>query len=187
LNTIPDSFTALFFVPGVTQVHAFRWSKSDGMQDLGTLGGPDSTALDINERGQIAGWSFTNSEPNSVLDECGLFAVNVPTEDPFMWRDGKMIDLLGTLGGTCGRPFGLNNEGHVVGISYLKGDLISHPFLWDRGVLTDLGTFGGDNGAATWISEGRDVTGSADLPRSQIHHSALWRARISVGGWRAHG
>jgi probable HAF family extracellular repeat protein len=174
LNTIPDLYTGLFFMPGATQVHAFRWTQSHGMQDLGTLGGPDSTAFEINERGQIAGWSFTNSTPNSVLDVCGLFAVNVPTEDPFIWKDGKMIDL-GTLGGTCGHSFGLNNRGQVVGISDLSGDLVSHPFLWDRGVLTDLGTFGGDNGEATWISDAGGIAGSADFTGNQVHHSALWQ------------
>src|ERR1700675_106381 len=56
LNTIPDPYLGFFFLPGATQVHAFRWTNSKGMQDLGTLGGTDSSAIFINERGQIAGW-----------------------------------------------------------------------------------------------------------------------------------
>ena len=169
LNTIPDPYAGIFFVPGATQVHAFRWTESDGMQDLGTLGGPDSTAFDINERGQIAGWSFTDSTVNPIT--------GLPTLAPFLWENGKMLDL-GTLGGVFGQSFGLNNRGQVVGISHLSGDVISHPFLWDRGVLTDLGTFGGDNGEATWISDAGDVAGSADFPGNQIHHSALWHGGV---------
>lgn len=35
--------------------HAFRWTPSDGLQDLGTLGGTDSEGLSINAEGQITG------------------------------------------------------------------------------------------------------------------------------------
>ncbi|MGB9205339.1 MAG: hypothetical protein WCB94_15380, partial [Terriglobales bacterium] len=66
LNTIPDPYTNFFLpggVTGATQVHAFRWTKSRGMEDMGTLGGTDSAAFVINDRGQIAGWSFTNTTP----------------------------------------------------------------------------------------------------------------------------
>jgi len=62
LNAIPDPYTGFFLIPGATQVHAFRWTKSEGMLDLGTLGGTDSAAFLINERGQIAGLSFTNTQ-----------------------------------------------------------------------------------------------------------------------------
>ena len=151
MNTIPDPYTSNFFnffLTGATQVHAFRWTESQGMQDLGTLGGNDSVASLINKRGQIAGWSFTNTTPNPVPDDCSLFTQNIPTEDPFLWDDGKMIDL-GTLGGTCGRPEGLNNRGQVVGFSDLAGDQSCHPFLWDKtGGMKDLGTLGGDSGQA---------------------------------------
>jgi probable HAF family extracellular repeat protein len=40
--------------------HAFSWTQS-GINDLGTLGGVESTALSINSRGWIAGTSMTSS------------------------------------------------------------------------------------------------------------------------------
>ena len=101
------------------------------MQDLGTLGGPDANALFINDRGQIAGNSYTNSTPNPVLTSCGGFSFGVPTQDPFVWKDGKMIDL-GGLGGTCSLVLGQNNRGEVTGQSDLAGDLTYHPFVWSR-------------------------------------------------------
>ena len=93
-----------------------------------------------------------------------------------------MIDL-GTLGGTFavvgslsngGSGASLNNRGQVIGTSNLAGDLTHHPFLWDKTVLTDLGTLGGDSGEAYWINGRGEIVGRADLPGSQIHHAFLW-------------
>jgi probable HAF family extracellular repeat protein len=172
-NTIPDPFSYFPFF-GATQSRAFLWQKG-AMQDLGTLGGPDATAISINEHGQIAGQSYTNSTPNPVLDTCGFFAMNVPTEDPFIWKKGKMTDL-GTLGGTCGFVTGQNDRGQVIGQSDLAGDLTFHPFLWDKGALRDLGTLGGDTGVANWINDAGGIAGKADLPgpTPQNHDAVLW-------------
>lgn len=95
------------------------------MQDIGTLGGPDAAAPFINERGEIAGFSYTST-----------MAV-----DPFLWEpptrrqpNGRMIDL-GTLGGTFGAEgegMALNNRGQVVGGSNLAGDVFFHPFSLDQ-------------------------------------------------------
>jgi len=124
-NTIPDEFTTWVFAQGATQAHATFW-KNGVIEDLGTLGGPDSVAVFVNDLGQVAGQSLTSFIPNA--------SSGFPTQDPFLWENGKMIDL-GTLGGTNGYPYALNNRGQVVGISNLAGDQNWHAFLWDRGVL----------------------------------------------------
>ncbi len=94
------------------QMRAFFW-QNGMMQDLGTLGtGTDAYAMAINERGQVIGISYTNSTPNAVTTQCSTGPI--PTQDPFLWENGKMIDL-GTLGGTCGLPAWINNFGEVVG------------------------------------------------------------------------
>jgi probable HAF family extracellular repeat protein len=151
LNTIPDPYTSNFNFGGATQVHAFRWTRSRGMEDLGTLGGTDSAAFAINARGQIAGWSFTNTTVNP--------STGLPTLDPFLWENGKMLDL-GTLGGTFGQAWALNNRGQVVGYSNLAGDIGDHAFLWDRTRgMQDLGTLGGNTGGAGAINDAGDVVG----------------------------
>ena len=166
-NTIPDSFAFCnqpFLPVYPTQVHAFSWEKGV-MHDLGTLGGNDSCALYVNEQGQVAGFSYTNSIANPNT--------GIPNLDPFLWERGKMRDL-GTLGGAFAYPNALNNHGQVVGQSDMAGDLTAHPFFWDRGTLIDIGTLGGDNGNANWINDAGQVVGTADLA-DRTHHAFAWR------------
>ena len=165
LNTVPDSYQfGVIFPYGATQVHAFLW-RDGTMKDLGTLGGPDSNALYLNETGDAAGLSYTNNIPNPTT--------GIPTADPFLWKDNGMIDL-GTLGGVFGLSNGLNNRSQVIGQSDLAGDTTAHPFFWDRGILTDIGTLGGDNGSANGINEAGEVVGTADLADG-THHAFIWR------------
>jgi probable HAF family extracellular repeat protein len=56
------------------------------MIDLGTLGGDNSTALWINDAGEVVG-------------EADLPSANPDVHHAFLWRNGVMIDL-GTLGST---------------------------------------------------------------------------------------
>jgi len=164
-NKIPDPYAQLFSpYPSATQWRATIWQ--DGKpHDLGTLGGPDSLGPFLNEHGQVAGESFTNSAKNPVT--------GLPTMDPFLWQNGVMKDL-GTLGGAFGGTNWMNSAGEVVGQSDLAGDDTSHPFLWNGHRLVDLGTLGGDNGVANWINDTGAVAGAADVPGSQAHHGFVW-------------
>ena len=55
---------------------------------------------------------------------------------------------LGNLGGTGqfggNAALAINNQGQVIGQSDLPGDTANHAFLWQKGVMTDLGTLPGD-------------------------------------------
>jgi probable HAF family extracellular repeat protein len=101
-NNIPDPFSYIgFYFAFVNQSRAFRW-KNGALQDLGTSGeGNDASASFVNERGQIGGFSYTDSTPNP--NNGFLCPPNVPTQHPFLWENGKMLDL-GTLGGVCAAP-----------------------------------------------------------------------------------
>lgn len=166
-------------LPGTLQSRAFLWERGS-LRDLGTLGGNDAEAWLINEQGQIIGASFTATTANPTT--------NMPTQHPFLWSEGRMVDL-GSLGGTNGLPADLNNAGQVVGAMNLAGDQTHHAFLWRRGTLTDLGTLGGASSDAEWENQAGDAVGRADTPSAGPacvvggplasnhcpHHAVLWR------------
>ena len=159
----------------------FLW-ENGVMHDLGTLGGPDAGLVgtfgnvEMNERGQVVACSDTNSTINPVT--------GTPTVHPFLWdKEQGMIDL-GTVGGTSGCAFFVNNRGQVIGYSNVAGDAGCpdacqlHPFLWERGVIKDLGTLGGTFGFAQWISDTGEVSGVSSNPGDQVLHAFRWRNRI---------
>ena len=167
LNTLPDSF----FMdecgggPMPTQMRAFIWQEGNAMQDLGTLGGPDSCALWINHNGQVAGHSFVNSTPNS--------ATGIPTVHPFLWtKFGGMVDL-GSLGGTVTHTSGLNNRGQVAGDSNLVGDLTQNAFLWDGEHMKNV-TPGATYSFAEGLNDNGQVVGGAFYETDPPGFAFLW-------------
>jgi probable HAF family extracellular repeat protein len=102
---------------------AFLWVNGT-MKDLGTLGGSDSYASGINNKGQIVGRAATSS---------GTY-----TYHAFLWTNGTMKDL-GTLGGSDSYAYGINNKGQVVGSARTSsGAYTAHAFLWTNGTMRDL-------------------------------------------------
>jgi probable HAF family extracellular repeat protein len=187
LNSTPDPFPgrypdAEYFIYGNgTESHAFLWREGT-MQDLGTLGGPDSAAFLLNERGEVAGASDVDYATNLVTGG--------PTVHPFLWHHGKMIDLVahapaGMFGGTYGSVSALNDHGQVAGTMNLTGDLSWRAFLWDEGEITDLGTLGGVITAAEGLNNAGHVVGRSDVTaiceacppgdQKQLHHPFIWK------------
>ena len=170
LNDVPDplSLLGLGSQTTLTQTHGFLWQHGK-MHDLGTMGGPDSWAELVNDRGQVAGTSYKSD----IVDP----ATGTPPVGTFLWENGRMNDLgnLGGHDGIFGTVAGLNNRGEVTGTMAVPGDQSGHAFLWNGETLSDLGTFGGTQSFARGINEAGEVTGAAYFRGDQVKHGFLWR------------
>jgi len=73
------------------------------------------------------------------------------------------ITDLGTLGGAESYAYAINNRGQVVGYAYTAGNEEEHAFFYSGGVMTDLGTLGGDYNFsyAYGINDSGQVVGTA--------------------------
>jgi probable HAF family extracellular repeat protein len=100
--------------------HAFIDDRG-AINDLGTLGGTNSSANDINDRGSVVGFSDTANDA----------AIHAFRDTP-----GRMTDL-GTLGGRDSVAEAINNEGDVVG-SAQTGATVSHGYIDRHGRMIDL-------------------------------------------------
>jgi probable HAF family extracellular repeat protein len=171
----PSTFAeCAMFYPGTTETHAFLW-QNGVMRDLHTLGGPDSNAFAINERGEVAedgmidlgGLGGTAGAVVWINDRGQIAGVSNTSGDvtthPFIWSKWEgMQDLFehGGLGGTFGHPDWINDAGEVVGYATLAGELGAHAFLWRNGVMTDLGTLGTDDQSeASFINSHAQIVG----------------------------
>ena len=169
--TIPKDINNLGQVVGANRPDywlAFLWQ--DGvMTDLGTHGGDHSDAQGINDLGQVVGWGPTDSGDHA-----------------FLWGAGATTDL-GTLDGdTASQAYSINIGGQVVGassrgraIGVINGT-ISDPqraFLWQNGVMTDLGTLGGTWSSADGINDLGQIVGGSFLSENLQgpSHAFLWQ------------
>jgi probable HAF family extracellular repeat protein len=119
------------------------------MNSLGTLGGDQSVAMDINDTGRVVGGAQNASQQFR----------------PFRWNDGTMTDL-GTLGGDSTFPDhraeAVNSFGLICGRSYTAGDA-KHAFFWD-GSMNDLGVLtGGTQSWAFGINDSDVIVGTSNV------------------------
>jgi probable HAF family extracellular repeat protein len=109
--------------------HAFYWTKSGGLKDLGTLpNGNISGALGINDAGQVVGYSNTST---GLLTEFNFTA--------FEWSStGGMINLGKLSGGTASCAFQINVTGEIAGDSFVNSTLVAAA-NWTNNKIKSLG------------------------------------------------
>jgi probable HAF family extracellular repeat protein len=127
-------------------LRAFIW-ENGVMRDLGVFPGHWTTALAINDNGQILG--------------------HVDGYDTvFLWDHGHVqIVVTNRSGGSRGLALGPNGE--VVGGALLAGDSVPHAFIWKAGQLTDLG-----RGSAIAINSRGEIIGTRGY-----YLPTLWRKK----------
>jgi probable HAF family extracellular repeat protein len=120
VNDSGDVVGTSYFTGGIVsdQPHAFLYTKTTGMADLGTLNGPGgypSSAYAINNAGQIVGTSQFGSEDNA-----------------FLYQDGKMFNLnqlqvIHASGWILEKATAINDAGQIAGSGRINGE--THAYL----------------------------------------------------------
>jgi probable HAF family extracellular repeat protein len=126
--------------------------------DLGTLGGPTSEALGVNNNIQVVGWSTVPSGD----------------EHAFLWTKAGGMQDLGTLGGSSSRATAINDNGQVVG-SALTSSGDRHAFLWTAtDGMRDIGTLGGTYSVALGISSNGAIVGASYVSGGGSEWAFFW-------------
>ncbi len=96
-----------------------------------------------------------------------------PLEDRSLPSVYAVTDL-GTLGGTYSYATAINSSGQIAGFSYMPGNDVTHAFLWQNGVMSDLGTLpGGMHSFAYGINDAGQIVGASYMPDGTLK-GVLW-------------
>lgn len=121
---------------------AFLFSGG-ALTDIGTLGGPDSTAARMNDHGQVVGMSSTADAHPA----------------PFIFSGGVIAAVPGT---NLADVQGINNAGAMTGTWTYQADSLPHAYVSSGGVFTDLGTISSDPNLTSY-SYGMDINNAGHV------------------------
>lgn len=147
--------------------HAVRWTE-EGAQDIGVLGGTASSALAVSGDGSIV---------------VGISDVDGGSREAFRWSGGTMQSLGALAGQTTGGANLISDDGSVIA-GYARvldgtGGDNSRVFVWQDGVMSDIGDLGGANVTATAIStDGSTIIGQSGHDNPEVSTSPqafYWR------------
>jgi len=145
----------------------FLW-RNGVMTPLSTLGGNNSYATGVNNRGEAVGWAENSTQdptcvPPQVLDF-----------EAVIWgpKAGQIQQLPPLAGDTITAAAGINDREQVIGVSGVCSDPTSHGVLWQHGTVVDLGNLGGVLNTIPWaINSAGYIVGQSDLAGDATMHA----------------
>jgi probable HAF family extracellular repeat protein len=175
--------------------HAFLWINGQ-MTDLGTLGGPNSSVGQLNDRGDVTvGGADTGIPDPFGEDWCGFGTNQICLS--FIWNNGVRT-LIPTLGGNNGEVADIDSSGQLI-LGFAETTfhdptcippqiLGFEAFLWNR--LTNniqvLPPLAGDSSTAAFdMNDNGDVAGTSGIcttgiaPSSALH-AVIWRNGVPI-------
>lgn len=141
----------------------FIFDLEIGFLDLGSLGGSNSWVEDMNESGEIVGYSETGKMSNIRSEFKEIHA--------FIWKNGEIRDLnvlKGDIGqgGDESRAFGINDHGDIVGYSNYtfvhKGKKLASAYkacMWQEDKLIEIFP----NDPLAFISQAFDINNKNEV------------------------
>lgn len=132
---------------------------------LGNAGGPDGSAYDVNDAGQIVG-TYVNAE--------GRWRA-------FSWYRGQLTTLRNLAGDTAAfaQANGINRHGIISGASSLPNAPISRAVHWYKGSPRPLASLGGNHAFAYRINDLGYSVGVSNDPDLTVH-AALWTPKGEI-------
>ena len=177
----------------------------DAVVDLGSFNppceSPNSAVTAISNNFHLVGWADWNWLSLGRGGPHHAFLVQPSNGRYYIDANGDGVnDLITDLGafdglagtGSVSAAAGVNDNGVIVGHSYLDGALAAyHAFMWAQNgtagpaanpQMEDLGTLGGTNSLARAINNNNQVVGESDTAQFQTH-AFLWQndAMTSLG------
>ena len=189
----------------LTDEEAFVWSPGTGLVTLERPAGVTrAEAVDMNDAGQIVGemeiaglglvafihdgndfmeipplgGTFSQAAAISNQTEvAGTTGDGSPFFKAFLWENDVMTLILPTFGPRSAAG-DINEARQIVGWMGLSNSIDSHAFLWEDGVMVDLGVIpGGFTATASAINNLGQVVVNGNLPFKgfgQLKHAFLW-------------
>lgn len=146
------------------------------MTELPPIGGYNSSAFGVNNRGQVVGLAETGTADSNCVSPQQLDYEAVV----YGPKRGEVHELPTFPGDAVAGATAINDNGDVVGFSgscvvptFASG---VHAVLWRNGSVFDLGGLGGVLfNSANAINNAGQIAGQSDLPGDTITHAVLWQ------------
>lgn len=160
---------------------SYPYGAALGVNESGTMvgfiSGPNTIPIKWDENGRATVLPYGSAEYiNNLGDIAGESSGTSPVTEGTVWWVNGGVSYLGTLGGNRTDVRGINDNGVVVGYSYLSENRGVHAFRWDiSSGLVDIGigTIGEQQSQALSVNNKGEIVGFYNTSNGVLH-SFMW-------------